>query len=89
MKCNNIISKETTVSYGVPQGSILGPSLFIIYVNDLLYSLLCLPDVKIEMYADDTVNYESEPCSISACKRNEEIMNHLYTWCIQNKLTIN
>ena len=89
VNCNNITSKETTVSYGVPQGSILGPSLFIIYVNDLLYTLLDNPNVNVEMYADDTIVYVSDQCPEVASKSNEESMNKLYNWCIKNKLTIN
>ena len=89
VRCNNITSKETTVSYGVPQGSILGPTLFIIYVNDLLYTLLNYPSVNIEMYADDTVIYSSDLCPVRASKVNEEIMNRLYKWCMVNKLIIN
>ena len=87
--CNHVTSKETTVSYGVPQGSILGPSLFIIYVNDLLYTLLDGPNIHMEMYADDTVLYASDTCPDSAIRTNESAMNKLHSWCIRNKLTIN
>ena len=83
--CNRTTSRETTVSYGVPQGSILGPSLFIIYVNDLLYTLQDYPAANIEMYADDTVLYTPDLCPENACRVNEEILNSLYNWCLQKQ----
>ena len=89
VRVNGEISKETTVSYGVPQGSILGPSLFIIYVNDLLYTMGDCPDVNIEMYADDTVLYMSAPCPKAAIDKTNLQLQNLYAWCTNNKLTIN
>jgi hypothetical protein len=54
---NGIISKPTDVTSGIPQGSVLGPLLFIIYINDL-------PDVissgsEIFLFADDTKLFRS------------------------------
>ncbi len=52
VRITNHMSGKISVTYGVPQGSVLGPILFNIYVNDLSYSFS--DDCKIIQYADDT-----------------------------------
>ena len=51
---NGVLSEPQPISFGVPQGSVLGPLLFIIYINDLP---LAVQGCCVELYADDTLIY--------------------------------
>ena len=53
---NNMVSTTSSITCGVPQGSVLGPLLFLIYVNNMPNSL---QNTKHCLYADDTVLYLS------------------------------
>ena len=58
VKVNNNCSELKTIRAGVPQGSILGPLLFLIYTNDLaLEPLKC----NLDMYADDGMLHSLDP----------------------------
>ena len=59
VKINGLFSTYKQFSLGVPQGSVIGPLFFHIYINDLL---LCIQDTDICNYADDTTMY--------ACDKN-------------------
>ena len=52
------MSGPLAVSMGVPQGSILGPTLFSVFINDVA---LAAGDSLIHLYADDTILYTSGP----------------------------
>ena len=52
---NNTVSSSLPISYCVPQGSVLGPLLFIVYLNDITK---CVHDCKFFLYADDIVLYK-------------------------------
>ena len=58
VKAENTVSENMNIISGVPQGSILGPMLFLIYVNDVSMHLTC----NAELFADDTTLYESAKC---------------------------
>ena len=79
-------SNTETVTCGVPQGSILGPLLFILYINDLSN----VSDVLFPiLFADDTSVYiEAEKESSVISILNEELQK-INTWLKSNKLTLN
>ena len=86
VKYNNNISKQTTVTIGVPQGTILGPILFLIYIND--FSNLS-PDSTIFKYADDaTIDCHSNNPSLLNTKMQLALSNTT-EWLKMNRLVIN
>ena len=83
---NNIISKEKLITCGVPQGSVLGPLLFIIYINDISKAI---NNSKVSLYADDTVIYISHSDYMTAVHLIQNDLAGVHAWCDSNKLTIN
>ena len=81
-KCSNFLP----ISTGVPQGSILGPLLFIIYLNDLSR---CTPNFDFTLYTDDT----SIICNNNDVRNVIDMVNSdmpkVVVWCKANKLHLN
>ena len=80
---NGFLSKKKKIICGIPQGSILGPLLFLIYINDLPN---CLESTVPCLYADDTqVFASSQYTSELADKLNSDLIN-IMDWLTVNKL---
>ena len=97
VKVNGLESLSHPVTCGVPQGSTLGPQLFLIFINDITK---VFEWSKFKLYADDTVFYTSDTESNDlfftrpipnpmTCHHLQTDLNNLSQWCAQNDITVN
>ena len=84
VRINKIISEEVKVDYGVPKGSVLGPILFSIYVNDLAEKINTCTNCTLTQYADDTQLLQADTAEnigtlISTLKKHYKRLNNIFS----------
>ncbi len=85
-KYNNNESDFYDIKYGVPQGSILGPLLFILYINDLPNAVKHSSPI---LFADDTSLYLSHKSLKEVTLRANADLNQLQEWFQVNRMSLN
>ena len=77
------------ISRGIPQGSILGPFLFLLYVNDITnisqHNIL----LKFALFADNTTVLFSDPSLKYSTATAERQLQIVFNWFLANRLLIN
>jgi len=86
MKQGIYVSTTREIEHGVPQGSILGPILFSLYINDLPLNIM---GSKIVLFADDTNILVSEENINNIQYKLNNVLNELQTWSTLNSLVVN
>jgi hypothetical protein len=86
VKINGTLSAPQAIQLSVPQGSVLGPLFFLLFINDLA---MFIKNMKCTLFADDS----------TLSQRNSDLkellfsfnigLNYLTTWCKNNRLDIN
>ena len=83
---NVVESSKQTIKCGIPQGSSLGPLLFLLYINDISN---CSDKLNFRIFADDTNVFASSPSIRDLEKLINEELAKIKEWCDLNKLSIN
>ena len=83
---DGVASNWSHVTSGVPQGSILGPLLFVLFINDLPDTIPT--DIHVALYADDTKAYNSVKSEDDA-QHLQQALSSLDNWSTRNNLKFN
>ena len=84
---NGNLSSSQKVKYGVPQGSILGPTLFCLFINDLP---LAINDTKatLDLFADDSTLHSQGHDTESIRKSLQKGIDDISSWCHKNRMIL-
>lgn len=82
----NSKSDLQNVTCGVPQGSVLGPLLFLLYINDIEN---CVRNATVKLFADDTNLFVHGKTLSEAFDKANDAVNLLQDWFVVNKLSLN
>ena len=86
VKINDIKSNSEPIEIGVPQGSILGPLFFLVYINDIVNTTrLC----QFFMFADDTNVVISADSYEKLCENTNKVLDSVSKWLCLNRIAIN
>ena len=86
VKYKDCTSENQKITCGVPQGSILGPLLFLIYINDMNTAI---KNSTTFHFADDTYLKYSSSCENNLRKKMNEHLSLLFEWLCANRLSLN
>lgn len=87
VRFNNKYSKLMNIEHGVPQGSVLGPLLIILYINDI--TKICSEESNVELFADDTLIYVTGESCEELNRKMNNVLQIIEKWMTLNKLKLN